>query len=236
MAIVTFEVDQQSLADAAAGGGGGVIPEGRYILRYTEAKFDAPKQQGGSPKLVLKCEIMWSEHGGSLGKKVTRRLSMSPKAIPYFTIPFLQAAGVPVQQDPRGGIAFDPDLIVGTQTKATCSHSKGEQRTFEDWTADEAVVNGAAGVPATPPPAPAAAQGFYQPPAQPAPQAAPLWQQPQQPQQTQQFPVQQPAAQQPMGGAPQPQWQQPQAAPQPAPQAAPGQQSPWNGLPPRGQG
>jgi hypothetical protein len=245
MAIVTFEVDQQALADAAAGGGGGVIPEGQYILRYTEAKFEAPTQQGKAPKLVLKCEIVWSESGGSLGKKVTRRLHMTPKAIPYFTIPFLQAAGVPVQQDPRGGIAFDPDLIVGTQTKCVCSHSKGDQRTFEDWASDEPVVTqaGVQGVgspmPANPPQA-----GTGQPP----------WQHPQQaPPQAGQFPVAQqpPASQQapqPMQAAP-PQWaspgapmqaspQQPQQGfpPQQPPQPPQGQGNPWGQLPPRGQG
>jgi len=133
MAVVSFDVDQGALADAAAGGGGGVVPEGAYVLRVKSTSWDPPKQQGAFPRFVLKCEILWSFNGGNIGKTVTRRLSMSPKAIPYFTIPFMQAAGVDWYLTQHGNAvhSFTQPMAGNDPSKGAAYNKKADMRSWE---------------------------------------------------------------------------------------------------------
>lgn len=208
MAVIAFDVDPEALADARAGGGGGVLPEGWYVLRVKDKNWDPPKPNGW-PRLVLKCEVLQSFNGQLIGKTITRRLSLSPKAVAYFLLPFLNAAGVPVHQGQGGKPQFDDDAVLGATTKVDCTHQKGDTRTFEDWNNDQPVGPANALMPAQ---APLGGNG------------TPPW--------MQQQPGQAPA-QMPMQGAPAPQWQPPAQQQQ---QAQVALQTPWGQLPPRGQG
>jgi len=203
MAIIQFNVDQEAAAKAAAGerAGRGVLPEGQYVLRVTSSKLEPGKTPASYPALVCKCEVLWSFNANNVGRTITRRFRMTPKAIPYFFLPFCAAAGIPVQQGPQG-VQFDDASINGATTKAKCTHSPGERQTFEDWSDDESVQNGGA--------------------AQPQPQAwAPPAQQP----------VAQPAqwASQPMQQAPTPAWAPPAAAQPQGPPSPPWGQLPPRG-------
>lgn len=222
MTMLTYGVDPESAANAASGGGK-VYPAGKgYVLRGFEKEVRPSNKPDGYPSIMLKCEILDSPGGVSNGKKATRWFSLSPKAIPYRLLPFLQAAGIHYQFD-GGRLAFDDDQLLGATTRVECRHKPGTTRTQEEWENDEPVQPLAA--PAAMGGFPPAAQpqggapGFPQagPPAQPpVQQAVPQYQQP-----PMQQPVYAPPAQQPQGNWPPA--QQPQGQPQ-------------GNWPPRGQG
>lgn len=187
MTVIEFNVDQESVNKAAEGGGGvwSPFPEGAYHLRAISHEVKAPKTAGKFASLHVKFECVGSASGESVGKKTGIFFSLSPKAIPYFLIPYLKSVGVQYEigerqtsSGPTTVIAFDPSQIEGSVALAKCKHESSTdpsskyaiRETWSDWEASEldpmnaaGGVQSAAGVQAAPQAAP-----------QMAPQAAPM--------------------------------------------------------------
>jgi hypothetical protein len=135
MAIITILVSQEDRSEGRKGGFG-TKPEGQYRLRVESKEWAPAKAADKYPTLVLKCKVLQSFNGQNLDKTITRRFNMHPKSIPYNLARFLQAGGIAYQYTPQGAIQFDDDHVLGVTTDVTCKHTKGDQRTFEEWEND----------------------------------------------------------------------------------------------------
>lgn len=142
MATMKFTFDPNVDPNAKPQGGDfAPTPEGTHDLKILSMQQEPPGagKQWGS--IATKYEVVGSADATAIGRSRTFWLQLSPKATPYFLIPFIKATGVVhttgtemTSAGPIPTIEFDPDLVVGAVVKARCSHQQGNNgKVREDW-------------------------------------------------------------------------------------------------------
>lgn len=197
MATIRFAFDPNAKPNEGGRGDYTPTPEGVHHIKVVsmEQQPPGPGKEWGS--IAVKYEVVKSEDATAIGRSRTFWLQLSPKATPYFLIPFLQACGIALTtgqqmtaQGPIPTVDCDIEHAVGAIVVAKCKHDVGNNgKTREDWS-DFAVsdINPLlAGAPSSPAMQPApqnipqAVQGYAQQPApgfqsQPVPQGYPMQQ------------------------------------------------------------
>lgn len=132
---MSIELD---FTDTEAYQGGGIVPEGQYLVQIIEAK-EIRSQQKGTPGIECTFEIVG---GPDNGRKLFDTLWITQGAAGRVKW-CLEAAGIPV---PNGKLAIDPFMLQSKRVKVTVRHEKyqkeGEERTAARVKAWDAATSG----------------------------------------------------------------------------------------------
>lgn len=143
MAVIEIPIDT-TIDPNAQGGARGLYspcPVGRHHIRLSGLTLLAPKPGKEHSQLQFSYEVVQSTDGTAMGHKGKHWVSCSPKSVPYFVKPLLDAAGVPntakevpTPNGPRMSLSFDPDYAEGAVVEASCKHELGTNgKTYEKW-------------------------------------------------------------------------------------------------------
>lgn len=143
MAVIEIPIDTTVDPNAEGGARGPYTPcpVGRHHIRLSGLTLLPPKAGKEHSQLQFSYEVVQSANGAAMGHKGKHWVVCSPKSVPYFVKPLLDAAGVPntLKEVPTPGgtrmaVSFDPDFAEGAVVEANCKHDLGTNgKTYEKW-------------------------------------------------------------------------------------------------------